>query len=133
MSKKLKLDPNAKPKTPGKPAFLSKPKDAPVYHGFPLLPDTEIDGWVLGTITEFEDPEGCEYGDAFVQAPDGSRAGLVWSVGNYETNMIIEPDENRWGVYEIAFPKVVYNIQDLKECFRHILPELKMFYRKIYG
>lgn len=35
-------------------------------------------------ITELADPEGCEAGDAFVVAPDGSRAGIVWDVRTTE-------------------------------------------------
>ena len=131
MGKKLRLDSNAESKTPGEPAFLSKPKNAPAYHGFPLVPETEIDGWVLGAITEFEDPAGCDYGDAYVQAPDGRRAGLVWAVGSYRTRQIVAPDDSRWGVYEIAFPKPVCNIQDLIFCFRHILPKLKELHRQL--
>ena len=47
-----------------------------------------------------------------------------------KTRMIVEPDESRWGVFEIAFPKIVYDIQDLKDCFQFILPEIITLYEK---
>ena len=80
-SKRLVLDGNAASAPVDQPAFLSKPLGAPVYHGFPLIPETSIDGWLYGAITEFADASGCSEGDGFVQAPDGTRAGLVWDVG----------------------------------------------------
>jgi hypothetical protein len=69
-----------------------------------MVEETRTDGWCYGAITDYEDPEGCEAGDGFVVAPDGSRAGLVWSTGDFEAREICEPDADRWGVYEIAFP-----------------------------
>jgi hypothetical protein len=63
------------------PGFLARPSSAPVYHGFRLLDDVAVDGFVLGVITDFEAAESTE-GDAFVVAPDNSRAGLVWEVSN---------------------------------------------------
>jgi len=45
----------------------------------PILDDVEVDGFRLGMITDWEtQPDVC--GDAFVVAPDGSQAGLVWEV-----------------------------------------------------
>jgi hypothetical protein len=35
----------------GEPAFIARPADAPVYYGFPLLPDSEKDGFIFGVIT----------------------------------------------------------------------------------
>ena len=58
------------------PGFLAKPNSAPVYHGFRLLNDVAVDGFVLGVITDFEAAESTE-GDAFVVAPD--IAALDWS------------------------------------------------------
>jgi hypothetical protein len=49
---------------------------APVYHGFPVIEGVEADGFRLGTISALG-PD--DYGDAFVIAPDGSRAGLASS------------------------------------------------------
>ena len=58
--KPLKLDPLAKLRTHGRPAFLSKAGGAQVYHGFPLIEETRTDGWCFGAITKFEDPNGCD-------------------------------------------------------------------------
>ncbi|MBI5801660.1 MAG: 3-deoxy-8-phosphooctulonate synthase [Verrucomicrobia bacterium] len=123
--KSLKLDENAKSADESLPAFLARPDDAPVYHGFPLVPETTTDGWCLGAITEYADPSGCESGDAFVVAPDGSRAGLVWDVGEGELMVICPPDNGRWGVFQVWFPKPTRDTADLVDCFRAILPALK--------
>jgi len=40
-----------------------------------------VDGVTLGKITDWE-AESCETKDAFVIAPDGSRAGLVWEISD---------------------------------------------------
>ena len=129
----MRLDPEAVSADPTLPAFLAKPAGAPVYHGFPLIKETRTDGWCYGAITGFEDPEGCEAGDGFVVAPDGSRAGLVWSAGEFETQQICEPTAARWGVYEIAFPRRVRNVTDLVVCFRTVLPQLKAPHAKLQG
>ena len=121
----MRLDPAAKTAIGGMAAFLAPPDGAPVYHGFPVLHESLTDGWLFGTITEIDDPEGCDSGDAFVVAPDGSRAGFAWSVDEYPIKRICEPDERRWGVYAIAFPKVIRNTSDFVECCRAVLPELQ--------
>ena len=59
------------------PAFLARPAGAPVYHGFPVIGDVEVDGFRLGMITNFLSGPARE-GDAYVIAPDGrpaARAG----------------------------------------------------------
>ena len=129
----LRLDPNAQSASPGRPAFLSRPAGAPVYHGFPLIEETETDGWLYGAITDFEVPEGARAGDGFVQAPDGRRAGLVWEVGAGELAEISAPDEQRWGVYAIWFPTPIRNAADLAACFRHVLPQLKAVHARLFG
>jgi len=126
-------DPNAKPRTPGERAFLSRPEGAPVYHGFRLIEETRTDGWCFGAITAFEDPGGCDYGDGFVVAPDGSRAGLMWAFGDFPIREAVAPDERRWGVYEVPFPKLVRTVEDLVECFRSVLPELQRIHRQVRG
>lgn len=78
----LAIDPEAQSAEHGLPAFLSRPAGAPVYHGFPVLDDVEAEGFRFGMITNFEaEPEG-SWGDAFIVAPDGSRAGIVWNVAD---------------------------------------------------
>lgn len=123
--KSLRLDNQAKSAVTNLPAFLARPDDAPIYHGFPIVPESITDGWAFGTITEYEEPEGCEYGDAFVVAPDGSRAGLVWSVSDFPIHEVCAPDAHRWGVYEVTFQKPIRTTADFVECCHRLLPELK--------
>ena len=70
-------DPEALSASHDLPAFLARPQGSPVYHGFPVLDESDTDGWRLGVITEFEDPEGCGSGDVFVVAPDGTRGNRM--------------------------------------------------------
>jgi hypothetical protein len=75
----LAIDATARSASPTEPAFIARPDGAPVYYGFVVLDDVNVHGFTLGKITDWE-AEPCETGDAFVIAPDGSRAGLVWEV-----------------------------------------------------
>lgn len=127
---RILTDPDAKSADASLPAFLARPEGAPVYHGFPLIPESMTDGWCLGAISHFEYPEGCVAGDAFVVAPDGSRAGLVWDVRNGPLEQILAPDQGRWGVFQVYFPRAVRTRDDFVACFRAILPELKAAYEK---
>jgi hypothetical protein len=130
-SRPLKLDETAESADSKLPAFLSRPEGAPVYHGFGIVEQTETDGWYFGAITEFEDPNGCDSGDGFVVAPDGSRAGIVWDVGEYEIQEILPPDEARWGVYAVWFPRAVRSLDDLIFNFRSVLPSLQAKYERL--
>jgi len=75
----LATDQNAISARTTEPAFIARPVGAPVYYGFVVLDDVVVDGFTLGKITDFE-AGTCGTGDAFVIAPNGSRAGLVWEV-----------------------------------------------------
>ncbi len=130
--KQLMLDDTAVSTDSDLPAFLAKPDDAPVYHGFPIVPETMTDGWSLGAITEYEDPDGCDSGDAYVVAPDGSRAGIVWDVGDGKVSEICPPDETRWGVYQVWFSKPICTTKDLVERFREVLSELQKVFDQIH-
>ena len=130
-SRPLKLDDTAVSASAELPALLARPEGAPAYHGFPIIPETATDGWYFGAITEFADPNGCDSGDAFVVAPDGSRAGLVWDVGEGEVKDISPPDAKRWGVYQIWFPKRTRTTDDLVTCFRAVLPQLQQIYQRL--
>lgn len=121
-SRPILQDSIAESADPSLPAFFARPNGAPVYHGFPLIRETEMDGWVLGAITAFEEPDGCTSGDAFVQAPDGSRAGIVWEVGEGELSQIAPITEDRWGVWAVWLPSPIRTVHDLASrftlCFR---------------
>ncbi len=62
----------------------------PVLKG---LDDVVVEGFTFGKITDF-DAEPCDMGDAFVIAPDGSRAGLVWEVGEKSYFRQVRPFES---------------------------------------
>src|SRR3954466_9986242 len=88
----------------GTAPFLARPTGAPVYDGFPILDDVEVDGFRLGMITDWE-AESSDYGDAFIVAPDDSRCGLDWEVlAEHRCDEVLGPDEGRWGVWYVAFP-----------------------------
>jgi len=100
----LAVDATAESASPTEPAFIARPAGAPVYHGFQVLNDVAVDGFVFGKITDFE-AEPCKDGDAFVIAPDNSRAGLVWEVSDKNFFQEVCPmDANRWGVWGVSFP-----------------------------
>ena len=91
-------DPDAKSANTDEPAFIARPEGAPVYHGFVVVEESETDGWRYGAITAFEGVKDEREGDGFVIAPDGARAGVVWSTDQSEFEEILPPDEDRWGV-----------------------------------
>lgn len=101
-----------------------------MYHGFPVLDDVEVDGFRLGIITDFEHAPS-NSGDAFIVAPDNSRAGLVWttvgsgypSPGAFSQVREFEPD--RWGVWEIAFDHPMRTRDDARHNLAAILPRLR--------
>jgi hypothetical protein len=122
----LRLDPEAKSSDPTLPAFLARPENAPVYHGFPLLEQSRTeDGWCFGIISDCDCPEGRNCGDAFVVASDDSRAGIIWDVCADGIEVSIPPGEDRWGVYYLRIERPVRNEQELVEQLQGWLPELR--------
>ena len=121
----LAIDSSAESGQRDTPGFLTRPAGAPVYHGFRVLDDVAVDGFTFGAITDFE-AEHCEEGDAFVIAPDGSRAGLVWRVSiDSEFEAVCAPSEDRWGVWAVAFPFEMSSRENARLNLQAILPELK--------
>jgi hypothetical protein len=103
------------------------------YSNFSLIPETQIQGFTYGRITDFLDnpDKGCTSGDGFVQAPDGSRAGLIWLVSKKKNIRIYsKPDKETWGTYGVYFEKPVKNLEDLIYNFRKVLPLLIEKYKK---
>jgi hypothetical protein len=124
--KPLRLDPEAESDDPSLPGFIAPPQGSPAYHGFPLLEESrDAGGWCFGTISDYDCPEGRNWGDAFVVAPDNSRAGIIWHVGPPEVEVSLPPDVSRWGVYALGFARVVHNRQELVEQLKAWLPELQ--------
>jgi hypothetical protein len=113
------------------PPSTSRSEADPLYHGYVIVPETCIDGWCLGLISEFEGPEGCTSGDAFVVAPDGRRAELMWEVGTTPLEEILPPDAERWGVYAVSFPHATRTVADLVAAFRAVLPQLRARYAAV--
>ena len=123
--KPVAIDHTAVSSSPTEPAFVAPPKGAPVYHGFVVLKDVSIDGFTFGAITDFE-AEPCDTGDAFVVAPDGSRAGLVWEVSTTKYVEEVRPFEpDRWGVWAVSFPHPMDNRASARKNLLAVLPDLK--------
>jgi hypothetical protein len=125
-------DQSAESAVEGMPAFLAPPPGSPAYHGFPLLKGAEIDGWSFGVITSPQGTEPAVWGDAYVVAPDGSRAGIVWQASGEAQRVVCEPSEGRWGVYGFRFSHPVRNEQDLIRNLHECLPQLKAYYRSVH-
>jgi hypothetical protein len=121
----LAIDEDAQSADPGLPAFLARPPDAPVYHGFTVLDEAEADGFRLGMITDFL-AEPATQGDAYVMAPDGSRAGLVWESGctPYFTE-VLAPEPGRWGVWAVGLPLPMTTVEEARCYLAALLPQLK--------
>jgi hypothetical protein len=124
-SRPLAIDANARSASRAEPAFIAKPEGAPVYHGFQVLEDVVVDGFQFGKITDFE-AEPSQEGDAFVVAPDNSRAGLVWQVADKVSVTEISPSEpGRWGVWAVSFPHPMNSRDNARRNLELILPALK--------
>lgn len=121
----LAIDVNARSASRAEPAFIAKPEGAPVYHGFQVLEDVVVDGFQFGKITDFE-AEPSQEGDAFVIAPDNSRAGLVWEVADkVSVSQIIPLEPGRWGVWAVSFPNAMNSRENVRRNLELILPTLK--------
>jgi hypothetical protein len=128
--RRILLDPNAQSADPELPAFLARPSGAPVYHGFPLIEETRTeDGWCFGAITEFTDD--ADAGDAFVEAPDGTRAGIVWQVGSGEIAEILPPEPSRWGVYAVWFQDPIASRDKFVAALLALVPQLRRIHERV--
>ena len=123
---RARLDEAAESADPELPAFIARPPGAPVYHGFPLLENSECEGFVFGTITQ---PQDAEWGDAYVVAPNGSRAGIVWAIGRGAPTIVSAPDEGRWGVYGFYFEGPIRSDADLVARLHSVIPALRAHYK----
>ena len=102
-----------------------------MYHGFPIVPETETDGWIYGAISDYDVGSPQTEGDGFVIAPDGSRAGIVWATDSPDFEEILPPDQARWGVYGVRFPRAVSSVNDLVINFRAVLPALQQRFQQV--
>jgi hypothetical protein len=131
----LAVDHSAASTSQHEPGFIARPSSAPIYHGFQILSDVVVDGFTFGKITDF-DAEPCEYGDAFVVAPDDSRAGLVWDVSDrFMFQEICPLEPSRWGVWGVSFTQAMTSHNNVRKNLDSILPALKkrwQEWRRIY-
>ena len=125
VGKPLAFDPSAASASQTEPGFLARPAGTLVYHGFQILSDVSVEGFTFGKITDFE-AEPCDEGDAFVIAPDNSRAGLVWKVSSKsDIHEILPLEPGRWGVWSISFPNAMTSHENVRRNLESILPELR--------
>lgn len=119
----LALDPAAESTDASLPGFLARPSGAPVYHGFQVVDAVVVEGFRIGLISEMSEED---YGDAFVIAPDGSRAGLVWEQSSTPRFAEVAPfDEARWGVWGVGVPFPMSSPETVRRNLEHLLPDLK--------
>ncbi|MCB0909155.1 MAG: hypothetical protein KDB63_18780 [Nocardioidaceae bacterium] len=86
-----------------------------------IYPSAIVDGFELGMWVSYDD---C--GDAWVKAPDGRIAGLIWETGEPAYfKVVAEPDEQRWGTFAVQLPLPMTNDEEAGHYLSSLLPELK--------
>lgn len=87
-----------------------------------IYPAATVDGFTLGMFVSYED---C--GDAWVQAPDGGVATLIWETGSPAYfRMVIPPDPaGRWGTYAVQLDLPLTTVGEAEAYLRALLPELR--------
>ena len=65
-----------------------------------------------------------ERGDAWVKAPDGSMATLIWQTGEPSYfKVTIEPNERRWGTFTVQLPLPMTNDDEAGSYLAALLPD----------
>jgi hypothetical protein len=85
-------------------------------------PEAVVEGFTLGMFVSYGD---C--GDAWVRAPDGGVAGLIWERVEPRTFAVaIPPDPTgRWGTYAVNLPLPLTTDAEAAAYLRELLPELR--------
>ena len=124
-SRPMVLDPSAPSASRRKPAFMAPPAGSPAYHGFVVLEESSVDGFMLGMVTDFGAPPD-NWGDGFVVAPDGSRAGLTWEseVDESYIEELFPPDDDTWGVWGVGSRSPLRSNDDARDYLASILDDL---------
>lgn len=118
----IALDQTAISADPTLPAFVARPAGAPVYHGFPLIDEVGLEGWQLGLITASLGTHD-DAGDAYLVAPDGRRAGLVWRVGSPRGfHVLRDPEPGRFGVFDVVASVGPTSVDNARRFLAEILP-----------
>jgi hypothetical protein len=122
---KVAVDVNANSAISDVPGYIARPAGEPVYYGFPILDDVNVDGFRLGIITDFE-AEHYPCGDAFVVAPDNSRCGLIWVESEIPFLEEVSPlASDRWGVWRAGFSRPMISRENAVENLRSIIHLLR--------
>ena len=89
-------------------------------------PPASVGGFELGMFVA-ED----ERGDAWVKAPDGSIATLIWQTGQEAYfEVTIEPNDRRWGTYTVQLPLPMTNDDEAVSYLAALLPDLRPRWQK---
>ncbi|GAA4117742.1 hypothetical protein GCM10022415_15940 [Knoellia locipacati] len=85
-------------------------------------PSARVDEFEMGMFVSYDD---C--GDAWVKAPDGSLAGLIWETGEPAYfRASIAPDEARWGTYAVQLPLPLTSNDEAAAYLSALLPDLRV-------
>ena len=87
----------------------------------PHYPRATVDGFEFGMFVSYGD---C--GDAWVKAPDGGVAGLIWETGSpsyFKVSIPAEPS-GRWGTFAVQLPLPLTTDVEAAAYVRALLPEL---------
>ena len=122
--KPLALDRNATSASPIEPAFVARPKGAPVYYGFAVLEDVSADGFMFGAITDFE-AEPTDTGDASSSLQMTVGMGLYGKSLQRTTLRRYSHSSQRWGVWAVSFPYPMDNRENARKNLMAVLPDLK--------
>jgi hypothetical protein len=84
-------------------------------------PHAEVDGFTLGMFVSYDD-----YGDAWVRAPDGGIATLVWETGtpSYFKVLIAPESAGRWGTFAVQLDLPLTTDAEAEAYLRALLPDL---------
>ncbi|HZJ06022.1 MAG TPA: hypothetical protein VFD59_11200 [Nocardioidaceae bacterium] len=85
-------------------------------------PRATVEGFALGMFVSYDD---C--GDAWVRAPDGGVATLIWETGSpaYFKESIPPDPQGRWGTFAVQLPLPLTTDEEAAEYLRALLPELR--------
>jgi hypothetical protein len=99
------------------------------YEEYPLIYETETEGFVYGAIIPME--PGREAGAGFIEAPGGARAGLQWERSDTPFIMRIEPpDDSHWGLYRVGFIHPGDSVANLTANLAELVPRLRILHRR---
>lgn len=87
-----------------------------------IFPSATVDGFEMGMFVSYDD---C--GDAWVKAPDGSEATLVWETGEHTYFQVsIEPNESSWGTFAVQLQLPMTTDEEAHAYLAALLPDLRL-------